>query len=227
MFLAGKTLDFMTRFESIVKYSVLAKGVRRAKNWSVLLPLFVVISTPLSGFGGQVLRGQSPRAAAGLAPIGHLPSSQRLNLAISLPLRNRAALTRFLDQLYDPASPSYHQYLTSAEFAEKFGPSQTDYQALIAFAQTNNLDVTALHPNRMLLDVNASVADIEKAFHVTLRLYQHPTEARTFYAADGDPSLDLTATVLGINGLDNFSLPHPCIKRAPTVNATRIWGGVF
>src|SRR5208283_65851 len=50
--------------------------------------------------------------------------------------------------------------------------------------------------------------DIEKTFHVMMRVYQHPAEARTFYAPDVEPSLDLDIPVLGINGLENFYLPR-------------------
>ncbi len=53
------------------------------------------------------------------------------------------------------------------------------------------------------------MANIEKSFHLTMRVYQHPTEARTFYAPDVEPSLDLAVPVLHINGLDNYAVPHP------------------
>ena len=45
--------------------------------------------------------------ASGVAPlVGHIPSSQRLSLAIQLPLRNQAELDDLLQQLYDPQSPT-------------------------------------------------------------------------------------------------------------------------
>src|SRR5262249_18872573 len=69
--------------------------------------------------------------------------------------------------------------------------------------------ITGTYPNRTLLDVSAPVADIEKALHINLRVYQHPTEPRTFYAPDIEPSLDLDVKVLGISGLDDFELPRP------------------
>ena len=90
-----------------------------------------------------------------------------------------------------------------------FGPKEQDYEAIIAFANANGLTVAGKHPNRMLLDVSGSVADVEKAFHVKMLVYPHPTEARTFYAPDVEPSLDLAVPVLRIAGLDNYVVPHP------------------
>lgn len=158
----------------------------------------------------QVLNGHVPEAVAkGLAPAGRLPASQELRLAIGLPLRNREALTNLLRQLYDPASPLFHQYLNPAQFTASFGPAEKDYQALRQFAESHGLTVTGTHPNRMVLDVMGAVADVEKAFHVNLGVYPHPTEPRTFYAPDMEPALDLDVPVLTIAGLNDYARPHP------------------
>src|SRR5579863_2917851 len=49
-------------------------------------------------------------------------------------------------------------------------------------------------------------------------VYQHPTENRTFYAPDREPSLDLNVPLLHISGLDNFTLPHAKNIRASQAN---------
>ncbi|MDD5141783.1 MAG: protease pro-enzyme activation domain-containing protein [Verrucomicrobiales bacterium] len=150
-----------------------------------------------------------PPVVQGLRSVGFLPATDHLRLAIGLPLRDTAVLDDFLRQVYDPASPNYRQYLTPEQFTEQFGPTEQDYQKVIAFAQANGLTVTATHGNRVLLDVSGPVAAIERAFHVTLRLYQHPHENRKFYAPDTEPSVDLDVPLADISGLNNYSLPHP------------------
>ena len=148
--------------------------------------------------------------SSGIAPlVGHLSGSQRLSLAISLPLRNQAELDDLLERLYDPQNANYHKYLSVEEFTEKFGPSEADYAALQDFAKANSLSIIDAPANRVVLDIEAPAATIEAAFHVTLGLYQHPTEGRTFYAPDREPTLDLAVPVLHISGLDDFSLPQP------------------
>jgi hypothetical protein len=165
--------------------------------------------------GKQVLRGHITPAVKTLASTGVLPGAQRLNLAIGLPLRNREALTNLLEQLCDPARPAYHRYLTPEQFAARFGPTEEDYAAVIAFAESNRFKVTGTHPNRVLLDVNASVADIEKAFHLRMRVYPHPKESRSFYAPDTEPSVDLAVSLLDISGLSDYQLPRPLVHSAP------------
>jgi subtilase family serine protease len=147
--------------------------------------------------------------SSGVAPlVGHLPSMQRLSLTISLPIRNAAELDDLLRQIYDPQSPSFHHYLSVAEFTARFGPTEVDYAAALSFVRANGLTVVDTAENRMVLDVEGSAANIESAFHVALGVYQHPTQSRTFYAPDREPTVDLDVSLLHITGLDNFTLPH-------------------
>lgn len=171
----------------------------------------LVLLTIARSSGSQLLRDEVPAAVANfhLQPIGLLPATNRLDLAISLPLRNQKALNRLLAEIYDPTSTNFHHYLAPEQFAERFGPTEQDYESLIQFAKTNGLTVTATHPNRALLDVAGDVATIEKVFHVTLREYRHPTENRTFYAPDAEPSIDFDLPISHVAGLDNFALPRP------------------
>ena len=190
---------------------------------SVILLVTVVVylgESHLEAAGLQSLRGYLPTANARSAPLGRLQSTQRLNLAIGLPLRNQVELTTFLRDLNDPTSPNYRRYLTPQQFTERFGPTDADYQAVVAFAKAHGLNVTATYPNRLLLDVEGAVPDIEKTFHVTMWSYQHPTEARKFYAPDSEPSVDLAVPLVSISGLNNYALPHPRLKLGSVKNLT-------
>ena len=53
------------------------------------------------------------------------------------------------------------------------------------------------------------MANIEKAFHVTMGTYHDLTEDRTFFAVDREPTVDLPFQIWHVTGLDNDSKPHP------------------
>ncbi|MGP8197995.1 MAG: protease pro-enzyme activation domain-containing protein [Limisphaerales bacterium] len=165
----------------------------------------------------QFVQGQLPAFIAHQQPIGRVAASNRLDIAFGLPLRNPHGLTNLLRQMYQRGNPIFHHYLTPDEFAAAFGPTEADYQSVIDFAKSQGFTITGTHPNRTLVDVNGAVGDIERALHVHLRLYQHPTENRIFYAPDAQPAIDLQTPVLTIGGLHNYTLPHPCIRLAPGV----------
>ena len=141
--------------------------------------------------------------------LNRLPAAQSLRLNIALPLRNESQLDDLLQQLYDPQSPSFHQFLSVQEFTDRFGPTAEDYAAVVDYAQQHGLRVTGTAPNRLVVNVTGSVANIERAFHVSMASYQHPTEPREFYSPDREPSADLRVPLWHISGLDNFSIPRP------------------
>ena len=149
------------------------------------------------------------------ARVGPMSKSQRLRLAMVLPLRNPGELTNLLKRLYDPSSPDYRHFLTVTQFTQQFGPTKQDYQAVVRFARSKGFSVTNAPVNRLLVHINGTVSQINKAFHVAMTTYRHPAENRTFYSPDREPSLDLTVPVTHIAGLNNFSLPRPKLKRAP------------
>jgi kumamolisin len=148
--------------------------------------------------------------------LGRLPATQTMDLDFMLALRHQPELENFIQELYDPTSPSYRQYLTVEEFTARFGASKEDYEAVIAFAKSNGFKVTGDPArNRMIVQVRGTVGTIEKALHVKMGLYQHPTENRTFYAPDREPSLDLPFQLWHISGLDNYSIPHTNLRILP------------
>jgi subtilase family serine protease len=141
--------------------------------------------------------------------VGRLPANQLMSLDIVLQLRNQAGLERLLDEIYDPASASYRHYLTVPEFTAQFGPTQTDYDAVVQYARSNGLTVVGGSRDGMDVQVKGPVSAVQTAFHVNLHTYQHPTENRTFYAPDREPTVSLPFNLWHISGLDNYSIPHP------------------
>jgi subtilase family serine protease len=180
------------------------------------LVMLILCTMPAQAAERQMLHGHVPRAVTDLKlpAVGRLPATTTLQLAIGLPSRDQAGLDNFLKDLYSPGNPNFRKFVTPRQFTDKFGATEQDYQALLEFARTNGLAVTGTFTNRALIDIKASVADIERVFHVTMRLYQHPTEARTFFAPDVEPSLDSKVPVLHISGLNSYIIPHR-IKKKP------------
>src|SRR4029077_12275791 len=113
--------------------------------------LFLVSGEAAPAQGRRVLPGHVPPEAARMVPFDLLPASERLNLAISLPLRNQAALETLLHELYAPASTNFDQCLTPEKFTETFGATEQDYQAVADFAVSHGLKITVKHPNRLVL----------------------------------------------------------------------------
>ncbi len=184
--------------------------------------LWLFLVTFLSGFisvqAGQMhtLSGHVPPAAALLQPLDSLAGSNRLHLAIGLPMRNQIALNSLLHDLYDPSSPAYHHFSRFMPNSRPaFGPTGNGLSNR-SLTSPKQMDSQSCRPFSIgaLVEVSGRVSDIENAFHVHMRRFQHPSEPRTFYAPDVEPSVDSSIPVQFIGGLANYQLPHPSLFHA-------------
>jgi subtilase family serine protease len=185
---------------------------------SVLYFLAVCLfPTPAASKSSQTLHNHVRTAVtSGRATrVGTVPRNQRMTLAMILPLRNQTELGDLLKRLYDPSNPDYHHFLTVSQFSAQFGPTRKDYESVVKFARSKGFTVANTPANRLVVHINGTVAQVNKAFHVTMCNYRHPTESRNFYSPDREPSLELSVPVMHIAGLNNFSIPQPKYKRAP------------
>src|SRR5579884_2375260 len=135
--------------------------------WCALaLPAFSQISVSGSAEGRQIVSGHLPNAVTTQRAflVSRLPATQHLNLSLGVPLRDRAGLEAFVSDIYDPQSPNYRHFLTVDEFTQRFAPTQEDYQAVVDFAKANGLTVKDTPANRLIVDVEGSIDNIERAF---------------------------------------------------------------
>ena len=162
------------------------------------------------------LSGHVPSKAVSQAVfMEHLDANMPVPITFVLPLRNQKALEQLIQQIYNPADQQhYGKYLTSAEFIERFAPTQEDYDQVIAYAKKLGLNVIGTHPNRVLLNVSGPTKSIEAALNLKLNMYQQ-TNGRKFYAPDSEPEVPVAIASLinGIVGLDNSSVWHAYNRR--------------
>ena len=145
--------------------------------------------------------------------MGRLPDDTQMHLSVILPLRNQASMNGLLQRLYDRSSPDYHHFLTVAQFTEQFGPTEDDYAAVATYLRSYGLKVEAAPLNRLIVPLTGSAAQVNAAFNLQMNTYQHPTENRTFFSPDREPSMQLNVPVWHIAGLDNFSKPRHFMHR--------------
>jgi subtilase family serine protease len=88
-----------------------------------------------------------------------------ISFDLLLPLRNRAQLEPFVAALSDPASPTYHHFITPAGFGLRFGPDSSTVDRVTAALRARGLTVT---PLTRLLHVTGTQAQIERTFATTL-----------------------------------------------------------
>ncbi len=151
---------------------------------------------------GRFMSSAHAAGAMTLTDVGGLPplisvsqllgsdshSKRTLQMSVSLALRNQAQLTRLLQDLYDPSSASYHQFLSVDAFAQQFGPTPDEEQTVENYLTQEGFTVTQTYPNHMLIDFSGPQSLAEQVFGVTINDYQDPL-GRDFFANGNVPTL--------------------------------------
>ena len=136
--------------------------------------------------------------------VGPYNPQQMLRLVFALKPPHLQEEEEFLNQLQDPNSPQFHQYLSEQEWDERFAPAPQDEQAVVDWAQSQGLRVTQRYSSRLLVDVEAPVATIERALNVNINAYQK--DQKQYFSNDSDASIpgvlaDIVQAVLGLNNI--------------------------
>lgn len=153
--------------------------------------------------GSQTLKGHVPSDVA-LATFKY-HSNFYLNAQIIMPLGNQSQLSSLLKDLYDPKSPSYHHFLTPAQFAQQFAASSVDSTIVKEFLQKQGISVLGQSAGGTVLKVAGHVSAFENAFGLHINNYQRK-DGRIFFAPDADPTIPPTLAdkILAVGGLDNL-----------------------
>src|ERR1700722_8261788 len=97
---------------------------------------------------------------------GAAASEQAVEFNVYLPLRDRAGAEAFLNQLHDPNSANYHQWLSPAQFNERFGPRATTVNKITNELNAHGLAVTEVHTHS--LHVSGTAGGVKSAFGTSL-----------------------------------------------------------
>jgi len=189
-----------------------------SRNWRVGLGvLLICCCAGLPTYSAAQQRAslqQTPRAVreGNAQLIGQYDPDRMLRLVFALKPPHLEEEEQFLNQLQDRDSPLFHKYLSDKEWNERFAPSAQDEQAVVAWAQSQGLTITQRFPNRLLVDVEAPVAIIEKALDVAINRYQ--VGSALYYSNDRDPSIPaaLASVVHAVLGLNNIEVAHSFSK---------------
>ena len=181
---------------------------------SAVLPLTLIaqqvrITGAIDNSRRIVLRGSRNPKAEPKYDQGPVDANQRIvgvTLAFKPSASQQAALEQLLREQQDPASPHYQKWLSSEEYADRFGLSPDDITAVTTWLQSEGLRVDYAARSRMWLALSGTAGQLQSAFKVEIHRYQ--IDGETHYANATDPAIPvaLETVILLIRGLDDFRL---------------------
>ncbi len=202
----------MTRTRRIRRRTALAIG-------PALLALAATASAAAAP--SSVAVGAVPALAAGTTSLGPLAATTPLALTVVLAPRDPAGLATLASAVSTPGSPDYHDYLSVAQFAARFGASDSQIAAVRAALRADGLAPGAVAADGLSMTVSGSAARASAAFDVSLRRYRQ-RDGRQVYANTAAPRVPaaLGAMVQGVFGLDDLPAAAPADLRRGTAKVT-------
>lgn len=137
-----------------------------------------------------------------------------MSLTLAPSPAQQADLNQLLAAQQTPGSPSYHQWLTPEQYAERFGVSQADINTISAWLQSQGLKVLRVARGRNAITFSGTAAQVESAFHIELHSYL--VNGETHFANTSDPSIPAAfqGIVSGVRGLNDFHMKPRLRPRA-------------
>ncbi len=171
----------------------------------------LLLSALMPGYGRAQatmrLSGTVSPAAAQIPNAVAAPAAMPMTITVMLALRNTAALEQLQRDQQDPTSPRYHQWLTAAQFNERFGPRQADADAVAQWLSSAGFTVKAVDLNQHMVRATASAAVVGRALDVTI------VSNGTLFANVDEPAVPvaLAPLIASVEGLHNTFAVKPML----------------
>jgi subtilase family serine protease len=165
--------------------------------------------------------GAAPALPAGARIVGSLAASTTMHVTVALAPRDPVALQAFADAVSTPGSPEYRQYITPSEFAQRFGATPDQIQAVQASLQAHGLNPGASSDNGLSIPVTASAGTMAQAFRVSFARVALQNGAGAIVNQQA-PTLDggVAPDVQAVLGLNTLSQAKPLLVRPRAATAT-------
>jgi pseudomonalisin len=158
---------------------------------------------------------------------GSVPAAQTVTVGVFLSNPNQAAEDAYVEQLYDPSSANYGNYLDPDTFNAQFGVPAASFQAAESWLQGAGLSVTSIEGATDYMLASGSAAQVEAAFGTPLDNYS--ASGRSFYANTQAPTVPASlgiSDVLGLNNWNQLFIPRVHATGATTTSEVPTSGNV-
>jgi len=177
----------------------------------------VIASSSAGALAGSrvALPGSVPSIPSDVARLGPAPAGQMLDLSVILAGQDPAGLAAEVQAVSDPASPSYRHFLSSSEFAVRYGPSASEVQQVSSALRGEGLTVGTPDAGSIVLPVHGDARTVSAAFGTPLESVRLPGGAVSVVntASPLIPAA-LSGAVTAVVGLDGLTPQQSMLRHA-------------
>jgi subtilase family serine protease len=126
-----------------------------------------------------------------------------------------AALDQAIADLHNPKSPSFHKWMTAAQFGAQFGATDAQIQQVTDYLAANGLQVEGTNEGRTILSFSGVAGTLEQAFHTEIHTLNVHGVAHVSNISELSIPASLSGLISGVS-MSDFK-PHPLVSGARSV----------
>ena len=160
------------------------------------------------------LSGTTPSLLAESTQTGRVPGTQnsgRMLLMLAPSSDQELAAQKLVSALHDASSPSFHKWLTPAQYGQQFGVADADAAQVQQWLQSQGLTVHEVSQSRRFIIFSGSASHVEAAFSTEIHTYEYKGKSFISNSTDIQIPAALRPVVRGVVRL------HSNPKTAPTL----------
>ena len=147
------------------------------------------------------------------ALVGNTPLT-RMGLVLAPSAAQEADLEHLLADQVNPASASYHKWLTPAQFGARFGVSDADLAKIEGWLTSQGFDIVSVPASRNTVFFSGTSAQVESAFGVSMQQYRRNGQDFFENSANIKVPAALNGIVRGVTSLSSYRLKGTLVTRA-------------
>jgi subtilase family serine protease len=144
--------------------------------------------------------------------LGRMNPSSEINITVHLKLNDKAAFDNAVEALYDPASPTFHKWMTNADLM-KYAPSEAQREMVRQELRNNGLTVLNTDPIGFTIRAHGTIENVERAFNTEIHQFQYKSRSYRANVRDARLSGEAGNYVFTVAGLESHQV-HPMAVRA-------------
>jgi subtilase family serine protease len=148
----------------------------------LLIALFAGVSSAQS----RLTENNVPSGIRLSKDLGLVDPTTEVNITVHLTLNDKPSFDKAVDALYDPASPTFHKWMTNADL-RKFAPTSAQRQIVRQELQKHGLTILSTDKLGFSIRAHGTIGSIESAFNTEIHQFEY--NGRTYSAHVRDARL--------------------------------------
>jgi subtilase family serine protease len=136
--------------------------------------------------------------------LGPEDPEKQIAVTVWLNLHSKDALDALVEQMYEKNSSNYHQFLTMAQFAERFAPTAKEAATVRNFLAAHNLKITSTDRYNLYVTAEGRVADAQAAFNTNIDRMMVSGKVHRVNASEPKAEGAVGSLIATVQGLSDF-----------------------